>query len=45
MCLLPDLEYPAKFPAPKQDKAPVTKDQSDGMDDMLEFAEKNHDSE
>lgn len=43
MCCIPELESPAKFPAKKQDDRPVTKDQSDGMDDMLEFAEKNHD--
>lgn len=42
MCLLPELELPAKFPAPREDKRPVTQEQTEGMDDMLSFAEKNH---
>lgn len=42
MCGLPELEFPAKFPAPREDKRPVTQEQAQGMDDMLEFAENDH---
>jgi hypothetical protein len=39
MCLLPELELPAKFPAQREDSRPVTPEQAQGMDDMLSFAE------
>lgn len=42
MCALPELELPAKFPAQREDSRPVTPEQAQGMDDMLTYAEKNH---